>query len=145
MNKWIYLLSAIILTGLLSGCASGVKIKEANHTIEEIRNAIFVVAGQVRNGDQWGRSFDSPYFPPRPNPNFNPAKSNERAFARFIITGDRRPYQIIVQVFIEKRRGADYALEFEDEVWANRVVEDLRRALTKGREDRSKIDSFRPF
>lgn len=129
----------------LVACVSGAKVKNVNYTVEEIRIAVAKISTSIRKGGGNERSFETNYFSRRAVKNFDPARAKERAYARFTVFGDRRPYQILVEVIIESRSGVGFKESGKDRGLANQIALDLSSALTKSREDRNAIDSFKAF
>jgi hypothetical protein len=143
MNKLILLLSTLVLTG----CATlgGVSIEETNYSLNDIRSAIQGIAGEPREVSQNQREYFSQYFSRKKEPNFNPQLSRERSYAHFLILGERRPYEIKVIVFNERKTKNGYELIGEDRAWSKKISEELEIRLNNGRDGRNVIDDFRPF
>jgi hypothetical protein len=135
-----------VLALLLSGCAtSGVIVPNNMYSIGEIRAAIVQVVGEPRFVSKDQRELLSQYFSPRPDPNFNPDISKERLVATFNILGDRRPYDVRVEVTTEKKISGAYKRAGENSMMSKRVAKELKERLNQSREGRSLIDDFRPF
>lgn len=145
MKAFLYKLILVVVYFYLLACVSGAKIKNVNYTVEEIRIAVAKISTSIRKGGGNERTFETNYFSRRAVKNFDPARSKERAFARFTVLGDRRPYQILVEVIIEARSGIGFKESGKDRALANQIALDLSSALTKSREDRNAIDSFKAF
>lgn len=72
-------------------------------------------------------------------------KKERRAFARFMIVGDRRPYHVVIQVIEEEKINDTWKMVRKNEPLAHRLAEELRLYLEKGRVERNAIDSLKPF
>lgn len=138
------LLLLVIFLSVFS-CVTGVKVTEVSQSLEEVRAAINIVAIENKWVSANRRVFESRYFGKNPRKSFDPDKAPERLFARFSILGDRRPYQILVEVIREKKDGLDFVADGEEPEIAEKLAQELVDALTKSREDRNAIDSFRAF
>lgn len=97
-----------------------------------------------------GRELLSKHFIPEGEDSYKPAgDAVERYFASILILGDRRPYDIEVQVTYEKRvvRGNrhTYVAAGYDPLLAKEIEAKLQAELTKRREDLNIIDDFRVF
>lgn len=136
---------ALLLSLLICACSTGHIIRESGRSIEDIKQAILIIAGEPRVVSENKREFTSNYFSRKKDPNFDPAKSKERLFAKFTILGDRRPYDIQVQVFIEQRTDGTYEEVGLDDVFTDQIATELKRQLTKRPGDRNVIDDFRAF
>lgn len=130
---------------LISGCVTGVKVDNIDQSLEEVRSSIVAVSGEFKWVSSNRRRFESQYFPRRQMQSFNPDRAQERLYAKFTVVGDRRPYQILVEVIVEQRDGITYKQTGKDGDMAKLIADDLTRALAKSREERNAIDSFRAF
>lgn len=143
MNKK---LSTLVLTLLVvCGCTSTATVPSQNKALGEIRAAINSIAGEPRAISENQREIISQYFGRNPNAEFDAQKSPERLYAKFTILGERRPYDVSVQVFVEQKYQGVFELVGEDEKTADKVAKDLIKRLNQSREDRNIIDDFRPF
>ena len=141
MTKWI-----LILTLFLSACATeGYRISDQNMSLGEIRRAVTAIIGEPRSISQNQRTFYSQYFSRKPDPKFDPQKSFQRAYAKVLVLGDRRPYDVVVSVLVEERSGSVYEEVDHDDVEARKLGKDLRARLNQGLENRNVIDDFRAF
>jgi hypothetical protein len=141
MTKFLGLLSFLIM----AGCVTGHVIKESTYPIDDIRNAILAISGPPRSVSSNKREFVSSYFSRKKDPSFDPQKAKERLYAKFTILGDRRPYDIQVQVFIEERVEGEYEEAGIDDALSEQIGMELKRELTKRPETRNVIDDFRAF
>ncbi len=140
MKYWL----AFLFLGL-AGCVTGHVIKESDRAFPEIKNAILATMGPPRLVSSNEREFYSVYFSKKKIQGFDPEKSKERAYAKITILGDRRPYDIQVQVFIEERVEGAYEEVGLDEDLTDQIAEELKKALRKSRDQRNVIDDFRAF
>ena len=130
---------------LITACVDGDVIKESSRSMDDIRGAIQAIAGEPRLVSENHREYTSAYFSRKKDPHFDPQKSKERLYAKFTILGDRRPYDIQVQVFIEEKSGGLYEDSGLDEPMTDKITDELKHALTKRPENRNLIDEFRAF
>jgi len=143
--NFIKALSVYFLFVALASCVTGVRVTDVTYSIDEVRAAIHAVAVDYKWVSANRRVFESRYFGRNPKKKFDPDKASERLYARFTIMGDRRPYQILVEVMVEKKEDSEYVEVGEDPEIAEKLAQELAVALTKSREDRNAIDSFRAF
>lgn len=140
--------SSILLLGLTS-CISapGVVLPEQARSLNEIRHAIYqICGGKVREISSNQREILAPYFSRKADdPSFNPTTSKERLTAHFWILGDRRPYDIHVQVLVEKKIDGAYEETGEDEKLSQKLADQLAESLNKSLDKRNLIDDVRPF
>jgi hypothetical protein len=134
-----------LFSSFFSGCVSGIKVTDVSQSLDEVRAAIQTVAVEYKWVSANRRVFESRYFARDSKREFDPYKSRERLYARFTIAGDRRPYQILIEVLVERKKGSAYEKVGDAPEIAEKLAEELALALTKGREDRNAIDSFRAF
>ena len=137
------------LASSLSGCMSvpGAVLPDQARSLNEIRHAIVqIFGGKSRDMSENQRELWSPYFSRKPNdPNFSPDKSKERLTAHFWILGDRRPYEIHVQVIVEHKVDGVYEEDGEDEALSQKLADQLVQSLTNSLDKRNLIDDVRPF
>jgi hypothetical protein len=140
---------ATLAATLIIGCQTtreGYYIEEQKSSIDDLRSAINNTTGnKYRFVRKDGREFISQYFSKKKqDESFNPLSSNERLYAHFIIWGDRRPYDIQVRVFIEKKAQSGYDLVGEDAAKEKEIADTIVEHL-KSLGKRNAIDDFRPF
>ncbi|MEZ0392662.1 MAG: hypothetical protein ACAH59_10625 [Pseudobdellovibrionaceae bacterium] len=134
------------LMALALGCATeGYRIKNQNLSLGDIKRAVEAAIGEPRTISENQRTFYSQYFSRKPDPKFDPVKSKERAYAKVVILGDRRPYEVDVEVLIEVRDSRGYVQSGTDLSEAKKVGKEIRAKLNLSREDRNVIDDFRAF
>jgi len=143
MNKLAISFWSLVLTA----CATlgGAAIENSDFSLSEIRSAIIAIAGEPREVSQDKREYLSQYFSRKSDSSFNPQLSKERSYAQFLILGDRRPFEIRVIVFNERKTKAGYELVGEDRTWSVKIKEELHTRLNNGRDERNIIDDFRSF
>lgn len=135
------------ITFFLGACATGdVRLKEQDKSLNLIRTTIQnMMAPSPRSISQNLREYTSQFFSRKDESEFDPQSSNERAYAVFVILGDRRPYQVDITVFIERKKGSRYAKVGTDKKLAQELLVELRTRLHQSQEDRNLIDGFRAF
>lgn len=136
---------ALLIGCLLTACITGHLITESTHSIPEIRSAIYYIAGTPRSVSENGREFVSAYFSRKKDPHFDANKASERLYAKFTILGDRRPYDIQVQVFIEERSEGVYEDVGLDDSLSDQIAYELKVQLSRSRGERNAIDDLRVF
>lgn len=134
----------LLFTWTLVSCAT-VRLEEEDVSLTDIKQSIKSMVGEFRVVSQNQREVSSPYFSRKKDPKFDPEKSLERSYAHFTILGDRRPYDITVEVFVEKRQDGVYEQVETDEKVAEILASELKIRLHQGLENRNVIDSFRAF
>ena len=143
-----FVISGLVLFGLTS-CISapGAVLPEQARSLNEIRHAIYqICGGKAREISSNQREILSPYYSRKgEDPNFNPTTSKERLTAHFWILGDRRPYDIHVQVMVEKKVDGAYEEDGEDEKLSQKMADQLAESLSKSLDKRNLIDDVRPF
>lgn len=139
-----YFLLGLILS--LAGCASsGYIIDSQNYSLGELKKILISLTGEPRKISENQRTFYSRYFSRKNDPKFDPEKSKERLYAKIVILGDRRPYDVEVQVYSEVKEGSTYVDAGPDEIETNKLGRDIKTRLHQSREDRNVIDDFRAF
>lgn len=140
------LLGWVFLLLMLGGCVSrGYRINEQNLSLGEMKRIVMSVIGEPRAVSENQRTFYSRYFSRNPDPKFDPEKSRERLYAKVVVLGDRRPYDLEVEVYVEERAGRVYKDNGTDETEAYKLGKDIRNRLNQGRNERNAIDDFRAF
>lgn len=138
-------LSLLLILIYFTGCRSGGTIlRGSTDSLNDIKKAIVSTVGQPRSIADEGKEIISGYH----DKNFEEAKENakERYYSRISILGDRRPYDIQVEVFVETKVGnKKYELIGEDLRLAEKLSKKIKSALNQGRENKNVIDDFRPY
>lgn len=139
-------LTFLILSFLFCACATRVyKITDQNLSLMDIKKAVTSVIGDPRALSENQRTYISQYFGRKSDSRFDAAKSRERLYSKVVILGDRRPYDVEVEVFVEEKEGKDYVPVGNDKAEAKKLGKELRSRLNQSREDRNVIDDFRAF
>jgi|GEM_PF-859246 len=136
------------LMGFFLGCqtSKGTIIKETPLLLEQTRKVIVSVIGEPRGVTENGRDFYSSYFDKKEVPLLSDEQPLFRYYTFVSIRGDRRPYDIIVDVIKEKKISEKkYELNDHDETLAKRVANKIKQMLNQSRDKRNVIDDFRPF
>lgn len=143
--RFTVLLIFMILGGLISCQTPGVVISETPLGISESRRAIVSVIGAPRTISQNGRELYSKYYDKKDMFIEEPEKVKTRYYTKVVILGDRRPYDIAVEVFYEGKDGGIFEIIDSDEGRAVEVAKKIKQALIESREKRNVIDDFRSF
>ncbi len=137
---------AFAAMSILSGCAtSDANVSEANYSLGEIKQVVVSVIGDPRALSQNQRTYLSQYFGPKSDKNFEATKSKKRLYSRITILGDRRPYDIAVDVIVEQKVQNQYEETGNDRKKAREFAKEIEERLHKGIENRNVIDDFRAF
>ena len=138
---------AISFALLLSSCRTGgVILRETPLSVSETRRVIVSVIGEPRSVSQNGREIISKFYDrkDRAIPRMEMAK--ERYYTHVTVLGDRRPYDIQVEVLVEGRNpDGVFEVVGRDDNKATIIAEKLRQALNQSRDTRNVIDDFRSF
>lgn len=143
-----YVIGFFILTlSLLNGCRTGgVFLRETPLNVSETRRIIVSVIGEPMSISQNGRELMSHYYDKKNIRIEKMATVKERFHSRVTILGDRRPYDIQVEVVVERRNpDGNFDLLGQDDGRANGIAEKIRKALNQSRDSRNVIDDFRSF
>ncbi len=145
MIKYIIALASLLLI-LTSGCRTGVILRETPLGISETRRMIVSVIGEPRNVSRDGRELSSKYYDKRGNVLENPATARQRLYTLVSVLGDRRPYDIQVEVVVEEKDGpGSYSVVDRDDGRAQPIAQKIKEALHQSLENRNVIDDFRSF
>jgi len=138
-------LIAILALTLIS-CRSGVILRETPLNMSETRRVITMIIGQPRAISKDGRELSSHYYDRQNKPIENPKAVRERYTTVIAILGDRRPYDVEVEVLREVRAPeGGYEVIENDESRAQAIGDRLQKALNESRDNRNLIDDFRPY
>jgi hypothetical protein len=145
--KHLSWLTALSLISLLGCQTDGVVLHDTPLNISETRKAIAGVIGQPRATSENGREMVSKYYDRKGNNDDVQIKGiKERFSTHIIILGDRRPYDIQVEVVVEVRdHEGKYQVVERDEARAAKVAGEIQKALVQSRDNRNLIDDFRPY
>lgn len=146
MSRWVFRTIGLIVSWILVGCQTpGVIISETPLGISETRKAVVAVIGAPRSVSQNGRELLSKYYDKKSNFIDDPDKVKVRYYTKVLILGDRRPYDISVEVLYEGKSDGSFELIDSDEGRAIETAEKIKAALIESREKRNVIDDFRSF
>ena len=132
---------------LLSGCqTTGVLLRETPLSLTETRRVITIVIGEPQGVSQNGREITSKYYDRKNKTLEKMDMVRERYYTMVRALGDRRPYDVQVEVLVEGRtpEGAWEQTDRDDDRAAV-IAEKIRIALHQSRDNRNVIDDFRSF
>jgi hypothetical protein len=112
--------------------------------MSESRKIISQIIGKPKEISENGRELISGYQDSF-GQDFEPGKSTERYEVHVIILGDRRPYNIRIEVPVERKTSSGYKHVGYDNARAKEIAEKLKKALNESRDNRNVIDDFKPF
>ncbi len=142
MTKLLLLLPFLLTVG----CQTGIFIKESPAALTEIRKAVVTVLGQPKSTSQNGRELVSEFHDKRGRIDANLFKAKSRYFTKVSILGERRPYDIKVEVFQEgKVEDRYYEVISEDNELAQKLANQIETTLNESLKNRNVIDDFRAF
>ena len=146
MNR-IFAVSFLLAMFFLSGCRTGgVVLRDTPLGISETRKAVVTVIGEPRTMSTNGREMFSKYYDKKGAEIMKMDMVRERFYSHVIVLGDRRPYDIQVEVLVEGRTPeGTFELSHRDDAKASTVAEKIRAALNQSRDNRNVIDDFRSF
>lgn len=146
MHKFLGFLICI-LPLLLSGCRTGgVVLRETPLNVSETRKVIVSVIGEPRVVSENGRDLFSHYYDRKGKEIAKMEMARERYSTQVTILGDRRPYDIQVQVLVEDRvPEGGFELVGRDDDKAAGLADKIKKALNQSRDSRNVIDDFRSF
>lgn len=141
------LLIAFLFTVVLAGCqTTGVLLRDTPLGVSETRKVIVSVVGEVREVSENGRELFSKYYDRKGNPIQSMDMAKERYYSHLIVLGDRRPYDINVDVIVEARdQDGTWELVDHDDHKSAVLADKLKKALNQSRDSRNVIDDFRSF
>ncbi len=84
------------------------------------------------------REFFSNYFR-------RPGSRGDRAYVLVKILGERRPYNITVEVYIERKEGGQWIFVEKDQDLSKGIAKKIQKRLSTSRNERNVIDDFRAF
>lgn len=145
---FIKLLSLFILTTVaLGGCAGpGHNISDSNVSLTETRRSLVKVFGEPRLLSQNGREFTTHFMDKKGRILEGLKKDKVRRFAHITILGERRPYDILVNVIVEaQNESMGYSSIGNDEALAESLAKSVKAELLKSLENRNIIDDFNAF
>lgn len=137
----------ISLSLLLSSCRTGgVILRETPLSVSETRRTIVSIIGEPRSVSQNGREIISKFYDRKDKAIPRMEMAKERYYTHVTVLGDRRPYDIQVDVLVEGRNpDGVFEVVGRDDNKATIIAEKLRQALNQSRDTRNVIDDFRSF
>jgi hypothetical protein len=141
---WVsWLLSMLVFAGCQT---SGVFLRETPLNVSDTRKAIVSVIGQPRLTSENGRELLSKYYDRKGNSEDQTKNSRERLTTHITILGDRRPYDVQIEVVVEIRdREGIYQVVERDDARAEKIAKEIQKALVQSRDNRNIIDDFKPY
>lgn len=123
----------------------GIVLSDTPLTLGETRRIIVGVIGEPRLVNRDGYELVSKFFDRKEKPIEKPLEVRERLSTFVTIIGDRRPYDLRIQVIIEGRTQDGYEPLGEDLKIAQKVADKIKVSLHESREKRNMIDDFKAF
>lgn len=138
-------LICLLYFGLVA-CAGGAgRVSDQNRSLSDIKKVIVAVIGEPRAIISEQRVYISQFYGRKSDKNFDPQKSKIRQYTRISISGDRRPYDVDIDVIVEEKDGRIYEEIGTDDKEALAIAQEIKRKLNQGLEDRNIIDHYRVF
>ncbi|PWU17753.1 MAG: hypothetical protein C5B49_08305 [Bdellovibrio sp.] len=136
---------ALICAATILGCSNGYQLNEVNRTVTDIRTAIKNLYGVESVSDNEREIITRP-MKRDPNDTTPADKLTEKIYARIVIIGDRRPYDLLVEVYVLRKTRSGKFVETElDPDLSKDIAREVHRALIESRENWNVIDDFRAF
>lgn len=153
MPKALLIFAVLLNVGcasLLNRNSDAVYMREVEAPLTELRTVIgSVVPVGLRGVSPNGREMFSKHFVITKDRYKAAADALERYYAHITILGDRRPYDIEILVVHEKRVLRDdkftYIISGHSQDLARELEQNIRKELSKRREDRNIVDDFRVY
>lgn len=131
---------------VLSACRSQLVAKDVESFLPEIRKAIVEEIGHPRTLSKDGRDLTSAFYDKAGKPLENLEKIKERRYTFVSVRGDRSPYSIFVDVFIEtKNKKGHYQVIDKDDARAQTILNNIQTRLHESRSRGNVIDDLRPY
>lgn len=146
VNKTNFVLLMIAVFCIVSCQSRGVRISDSPMSLSDTRRIITKVIGHPRELSENGREMYSAFSDGKGKISDGAAFANERKFTKVTILGDRRPYDIVVEVILEKKvsLGLYKYLQHDDER-ARLLAERIKQELHESRSRSNVIDDFQPL
>ena len=131
----------------LSACVTeGIYRREVPGSASDVRKAIVSVIGDPRSTNYNGRELLSRFHDKEGNYEEPIKSAKERRFTRVSIHGDRRPFDIQVEVVIERKSiEGEFEPAATDDAQANDIADRINKALHQSLDKRNILDDFRAF
>lgn len=150
LGKVLLFICYAVGTFFFSGCQSapeGLMLYEQRNGLADLRNAVVAVIGnKMKFIRKDNREFLSIYYDKKgeAGEGFDPMKSKERRYTQVVIWGDRRPFDVQIRVFIERKTPNGYEVYGEDlgleKKFGEKFQEKLRSLGSQGA-----LDDMDPF
>ena len=133
------------MLAIIGGCATqGHYVRDMNRSMSDIQVAVKNLYGIQSKSDD-DKILYTPPLKRDPSDTTPENKMRERLIARIVIMGDRRPYDILVQVYLERKVRGNWVEVGLDEDLSRDFSREISRELIESRENRNVIDDFRAF
>lgn len=137
---------ATLLGFFISGCATNqVRIEEVNTSPQAIRRAIVSLMGTPRVISPNQRMVSTPYFNRKEERIYDVESEKERFYANITVLGDRRPYDVSIEVIVEHKNNGIFRQAGVSRNLAERLRRRLMEKLTQSPDELNIIDDFRAF
>lgn len=136
-----------VLVSFILGCAGpGAYVNESDISLTETRKALVKLYGEPRSLSQNGREFITQYMDKKGRVLESAKKGKERRYAHIKILGERRPYDILVNVVVQGQTSPGfYETLADDEPLSEQLAAEIKKELLKSLENRNIIDDFNAF
>lgn len=142
---WLPIL-LLVNTQCSSVTRGGVKTSPLTRSLNDLHRAVkSTMRGAIKKRSPNTRTYYSNFHAPGMDINAGVAKRTERGQVVMTITGDRRPYQIIIVYRIETRSDQSFHFSHYDKGLALKYREKLKEHLASRPEQRDVIDDFRAY
>lgn len=143
---WKFIFLFFVSCVIVSCTTPGAVIKESNFSLTETRKAVVKMFGEPRSVSQNGRELITDFMDKKGRMVESAKKAKERRYAHITILGERRPYDIVLNVIIETQvEPGVYEKYDEDELLSDVLAKSLHTELLKSLENRNIIDDFKAF
>lgn len=143
LHKTVFLLMVFCF---VSCTTTGVLIKETPSAVSDIRKAFVMTFGQPRMISSNGRELYTQFHEEDFITSEVTDSTKVRRYTKVIILGERRPYDIEIDVIKERRvDGNTFEIVQHEEALSLRQAKRLKETLDKSRVESKSIDEFTPF
>lgn len=148
----IKILNLILLLGLASCATKSLKTRPLKYSLASVKHAAAkTIPSKVSHTSPNGREIYFDYFPLPTNfakrrGYTKDGKFLERAKAKVVVLGERRPYQVEVMIKVESlEMNGTYAFDRYDIRYSKFLVKNIEKRLVQRHEKSNLIDDFRAF
>lgn len=137
----------LLILGILGCQTRGYIIEDSDRSVRQHRVAITAVLGQIRSVSENGRELYS-YYHDRKFLGIDVVeKTKERLYTKVSILGSRRPYDISVEVIVEKRDpiSKEFVEIGPDERLAQKRANQIQDLLNQSLDKTGQFDDQAPF